>query len=81
MKATGIVRAIDSLGRIVIPKELRKTLDINEEDPLEIFTEGDAIILKKHSPSCIFCGKSELLTIYKEKPICSSCLSDIAEIN
>lgn len=51
MKATGIVRRIDDLGRIVIPKEIRRTLRIKESDPLEIFTEKDgSIILKKYSP-------------------------------
>ena len=51
MKATGVVRRIDDLGRIVIPKEIRKTLRIKEGDPLEIFTDKDGeIILKKYSP-------------------------------
>ena len=51
MKATGIIRRIDDLGRIVIPKEIRKTMHIRESDPLEIFTERDGdIILKKYSP-------------------------------
>ena len=49
MKATGIVRRIDDLGRIVIPKEIRRTLHIRESDPLEIFREGQ-VILKKYSP-------------------------------
>lgn len=79
MKSTGIVRSIDSLGRIVIPKELRATLDIQEKDPVEIFTDGDAIILKKHSPSCIFCGSGETLTLYRDKCVCASCLSDLAD--
>ena len=56
MKALGIVRKVDILGRIVIPKELRDSLDIEDKDPLEIFVEGDRIILKKYNPSCIFCG-------------------------
>ena len=51
MKATGIVRRIDDLGRIVIPKEIRRTLRIHEGDPLEIFTESDGmVIFKKYSP-------------------------------
>lgn len=80
MKSTGIVRSIDSLGRIVIPKELRATLDIQDKDPVEIFTDGDAIILKKHSPSCIFCGSSESLTLYLDKCVCSTCLSALSDI-
>jgi len=55
MKSTGIVRKIDPLGRIVLPKELRKTLGINEKDPLEIFVDGESIILSKYEPACIFC--------------------------
>ncbi len=50
MKATGIVRRIDELGRVVIPKEIRRTLRIKEGDPLEIFTERDELMLKKYSP-------------------------------
>ena len=51
MKATGIIRRVDELGRIVIPKEIRRTLRIREADPLEIFTDRDGeIILKKYSP-------------------------------
>ena len=57
MKATGIVRKIDSLGRIVIPKELRRVFDIkDDEDVLEIFVEGNTIVLKKYEPACIFCN-------------------------
>lgn len=50
MRATGIVRRIDDLGRIVIPKEIRRTLKIREGDPLEIFTDGNGIVLQKYSP-------------------------------
>ena len=51
MKATGIVRRIDDLGRVVIPKEIRRTLHIRESDPLEIFTSNDGeVIFKKYSP-------------------------------
>ena len=66
MKATGVVRRIDDLGRIVIPKEIRRTLRIKEGDPLEIFTEKDGdIILKKYSPI----GElSNFATEYQEQP-------------
>ena len=59
MKSTGIVRGIDSLGRIVLPKELRTTLHLDGDTKLEIFVEGDEIILKKYRPtgSCDFCGE------------------------
>ena len=55
MKATGIVRKVDSLGRIVLPIELRRTLGIGELDPLEIFVDGEKIILRKYEPACTFC--------------------------
>ena len=56
MKSTGIVRKVDELGRIVIPKELRNTLNIEEKDSLEIYVDGEHIILKKYEPACIFCA-------------------------
>ena len=59
MKSTGIVRKLDQLGRIVIPKELRTTFDINEADPIEIFVDGTDIVLRKFQQSCIFCGEVE----------------------
>lgn len=54
MKATGIVRKVDELGRIVLPIELRRTLDINIKDPVEIYVDGDFIMLKKYEPACVF---------------------------
>lgn len=77
MKSTGIVRKIDELGRIVIPKELRRTLVINESDPMEIYTEGDQVILKKYEPTCIFCGEGKEVINYKGKNICNSCMDEI----
>lgn len=77
MKATGIVRAVDNLGRLVIPKELRKTFGIKETDPVEIYTEGEQIILKKYVPACIFCGEAKEIINYKSKNICKYCLDDI----
>ena len=58
MKSTGIIRKVDDLGRIVLPIELRRTLDIAERDELEIYMENDRIILQKFEPACIFCGSS-----------------------
>lgn len=78
MKSTGIVRKVDPLGRVVIPKELRKVLNIKEnETSLEIYTEGDEVILRKYEPSCIFCGESKGVITYKGKNICKSCISEI----
>ncbi len=78
MKATGIVRKIDALGRIVLPIEIRDTLGIKERDPLEIFVDGENIVFKKYSPTCIFCEATENLTLYKDKLICPDCINDIA---
>ena len=79
MKSTGIVRNIDELGRLVVPKEMRKNLDINCNDPVEFFAEGDKIIIKKYSPNCIFCGGHSDLTVFKEKKICAKCLHEIKD--
>ncbi len=77
MKSTGIIRNVDELGRIVIPKEIRTTLDIKSSDPVEIFTEGDHVILTKYYPACIFCGSSDNVTLYKDKKICAACLAEL----
>ena len=77
MKITGIVRNIDELGRIVVPKELRRMLEINNNDPVEIFVEGDKIILRKYAPDCIFCGNQDDLVVFKDKKICKSCLEEM----
>ncbi len=77
MKSTGIVRKVDELGRIVLPKELRRTLDIEPKDPLEIYVDGNKIILKKYDPACIFCGNAGDVVVYKDKNICSECLREL----
>lgn len=77
MKATGIVRAVDALGRVVLPMELRRTLDIKETDPLEIYTDEDKIILKKYTPGCTFCDNMSDLTNFKGKRICPQCLATL----
>ena len=77
MKATGIVRNIDELGRIVIPKELRRKMDLPEGSSVEIFTEDGKICLRKFYKGCHFCGKSEGVVTFKEKLICSACLEEL----
>ncbi|MFZ7119718.1 MAG: AbrB/MazE/SpoVT family DNA-binding domain-containing protein [Eubacteriaceae bacterium] len=77
MKSTGIVRKVDELGRIVIPIELRRTLDINIKDSLEIFVDGNYVVLKKYEPACIFCGNAKNVLNYKGKNICPECMSDL----
>ena len=77
MKTTGIVRKLDELGRVVLPVELRRTLDISEKDALEIFVDGASIILKKYEPSCIFCGDAKDVEVYKGKNICPNCMKEL----
>lgn len=77
MKSIGIVRKMDNLGRIVIPMELRKTMNIVEGDGLEIFIEGETIILKKYEPACIFCGEANEVIRFKGKNICKHCLEEL----
>ncbi len=77
MKATGIVRKIDELGRVVIPIELRRTMEIDQNDGLEIFTDGGNIILKKYEPACVFCGNADDVETFKGRNICSKCLKEL----
>ena len=80
MKSTGMIRQLDSLGRIVLPIELRRTLEINTKDMLEIFVEGSSVVLRKYEPNCHFCGGSTGLTSYKDKLICKRCLKELKEL-
>lgn len=77
VKATGIVRKIDELGRIVIPIELRRTLDIDVKDPIEIYVDGDSILLRKYEPTCIFCGDGKDVVRVRNKNVCKKCLKEI----
>ena len=81
MKSTGIVRKLDELGRVVIPKEIRNKLDIEEKDPIEIYLEGTSIILRKFETGCIFCNNSKDLVSFKDKLVCKKCLSKMTELN
>lgn len=74
MKSTGIIRKVDELGRIVLPIELRRTLDIGEKDSLEIYMEGSSIVLKKYQPACIFCDEPNEITVFHGKNVCSKCI-------
>ena len=83
MKSIGVVRKVDELGRIVLPVEIRRTLSIKagkdkeNNTPLEIFIDGEQIILRKYEPCCIFCAESKGLSEYKRKKICPSCIKVI----
>lgn len=79
MKSTGIVRKIDELGRVVLPMELRRTLNLNIKDSIEIYVEGENIILKKYEPCCIFCGEATNVTYFKGKNICEDCKKELTK--
>lgn len=80
MKAIGIVRKIDELGRIVLPIETRRSLDLEPRDGVEIFVEKNRVILQKYEPACMFCGEAEDIVTYKDKRICKSCLAEMAKL-
>ncbi|WP_143316885.1 AbrB/MazE/SpoVT family DNA-binding domain-containing protein [Clostridium sp. HBUAS56017] len=77
MKSTGVVRNLDQLGRIVLPIELRRNFELKEGDSLEIYTEGETIILKKYEPACVFCGEASGVVNFKGKNVCKECLREI----
>lgn len=79
MKSTGIVRKVDELGRIVLPIELRRTLGIEEKDRIEIFVDGESIILRKYQPACIFCDNAKDIINYKGKNICPDCIKKLKD--
>lgn len=78
MKSTGIVRKVDELGRIVLPIELRRTLDIAEKDALEIYVDGNNVVLRKYQPACVFCGDAREVTPFHGKNICANCMQELA---
>lgn len=77
MKSTGTVRKVDELGRVVLPIELRRTLNIGEKDALEIYTEGNLVILKKYEPGCIFCGQVKGIIQHESVNVCRECLNTL----
>ena len=80
MKSIGIVRKVDELGRSVLPSELRRTLDIAEKDPLEIYVDGSTIVLKKYRTSCIFCDSTKDVVMFKGKNVCPRCLRELKNV-
>ena len=79
MKSTGIVRKVDSLGRIVLPIELRRVMGIDIKDPIEIFVDDSHIVLGKYQPACIFCDNARDVVVYKGKNICRDCIKALDE--
>ena len=80
LKSTGIVRPVDNLGRIVLPIELRRVLDIDKDAALEVYVDNDSIVLKKYQPACIFCGSAEGVAKYQGRNICGACREAIAAL-
>ena len=80
MKTPGMIRKVDELGRIVIPHEIRKALEIRSGDNLELTREGDCLILHKFETACIFCGGKETLSVYRDKCICLPCLQNLRKV-
>ena len=82
MKSTGIIRGLDNMGRVVIPKEIRKFLDMTEGvDAIEIYMQDDCIVLKKHKPSCIFCSAEEDCIEFENQTVCKNCIEKMQMIN
>lgn len=77
MKSTGFVKKIDELGRILIPKELRSSMELDTKDALEMFVDGDRIVLQKYQPACIFCNNADEILFFEGRRICTSCLSKL----
>ena len=80
MKATGIVRPVDALGRVVIPVELRRNLNIKTDDSLEIYVDGQFIMLKKYEPACIFCGEMDDIRLVHGKNVCAKCIEEMKKL-
>lgn len=80
MKDTGVVRRLDELGRITLPMELRKTLNLNERDSFQIFVEDERIILQKYSPSDIFTGSMDELVEFHGKKVSKQSVVELAEL-
>ncbi len=81
MKTRGIIRDVDSMGRVVIPKEIRKQLNIESNvDSLEIFIQDDSIVLKKYKPACFFCNTLDELVKYNGYTVCVNCIEKLKEL-
>lgn len=81
MKSTGIVRRLDSFGRVVLPMELRKLMDLHQDTAVELFVDGENIILHKYNPACIFCGSFNGAKLFEGKLICEDCARRIGNLN
>lgn len=73
MARTGIVRRLDHLGRIVLPRELRDTFGIERGDLMQVFVDENRIVLEKYAPGCVFCGELSHIQFFRARPICPDC--------
>ncbi|WCK53817.1 AbrB/MazE/SpoVT family DNA-binding domain-containing protein [Aneurinibacillus sp. Ricciae_BoGa-3] len=80
MKATGVVRKVDELGRVVLPIELRRNFGIEIKDGLEIFVDEEKIVLKKYAPACLFCGSLDDIHLFHGKRVCDRCIDELANL-
>ncbi len=80
MKDTGVVRKLDELGRITLPMELRKSLGLKEKDALQIFVDGERIILERYAPSDIFTGSMDELVEYRGKKVSKESIIELAKL-
>ncbi|HHV59924.1 MAG TPA: AbrB/MazE/SpoVT family DNA-binding domain-containing protein [Clostridiaceae bacterium] len=80
MRATGVVRRVDQLGRIVLPKKLRKEFEFNEKNDIELLIDGDTIVLRRFLPSCVFCNTRENVSEYKGRNICENCMEELKKL-
>ena len=80
MKSIGIIRRIDKLGRLTLPAELRKKLDLDINDPMEFYMDGESIVIRKYSLACVFCGEVDNTVKFGDKLICPKCLETIIGI-
>ena len=79
MKSTGIMKSVDELGRIVLPKKMREALDIDIRDKVTMFVDGDRIVLQKYVPACIFCDSDQDILIFNGKRLCRNCLENLKQ--
>lgn len=79
MKIKGVVRQLDPVGRVVIPVEFRNIMGIKPGDPIEIVLQGNEVVLRKHSESCVFCGSTRGLKEFKGQIVCSRCVREISK--
>ena len=77
MKSTGIVRKVDELGRIVLPKEIRKSLGLGIRSAVDLYVDGEKLIITKTKNECIFCNSRDNLVEYKGKSVCEKCIEEL----